>query len=236
MTLPDQEEVVLRDGSTIFVRPIRPTDRPLFLEGMKYISKETWLYRFLMPRDHLEEAELDYLLSPDGVTHLAIGAAAPKPDGSQDPVAVARYVVMEDQGHVAECAILVVDHWQGRGVGRVMGERLMQAARDRGVRAFHCEILLGNDRMKTLLRRLAPDAHSHVVGSHVIFRVPLVPGALDEFAEPELDAEGGSTGGGEKKPKRLDWASWTGRWKVSMFWRSKEAEGGEEEADAGEAP
>ena len=230
----DEEDVALPDGTTIVVRPIRPSDRPLFLEGMKHISPETWLYRFLMPRDHLEEKELDYLLSPDGVTHFAIGAASRSPDGAMGPVAVARYVVMEDTEHVAECAILVVDHWQGRGVGRALGERLMAAARAQGLKAFHCEILLENHRMKALLRRLAPDAHSHVVGSHAIFRVPLVPGALEEFAEPDLappeatelpEGSAAEADAGEKKGRMRDWASWTGRWKVRMFWRSRDEEG-----------
>ncbi len=235
MPPPDEEEVVLADGTSIYVRPIRPSDRPLFLEGMKYISPETWLYRFLMPRDHLEEAELDYLLSPDGVTHFAIGAASLTEDGVQGPVAVARYVVMEGTEHVAECAILVIDSWQGRGVGRAMGERLMAAARERGIRAFHCEILLENDRMMALIRRLAPDSHSHVVGSHAIFRVPLVPGALDAFAEPVLEDEAATAPPTEKESKgpRLDWASWTGRWKVAMFWRSRDAT---EDPESAEAP
>ena len=115
--LPEEEEVVLRDGSVIVVRPIRPSDRDLFLEGMKHISPETWLYRFLMPRDHLEEAELDYLLSPDGVTHFAIGAASRREDGTMGPVAVARYALMPDTQSVAECAILVIDPWQGGASG-----------------------------------------------------------------------------------------------------------------------
>lgn len=232
MSAPDEEEVVLTDGTSIYVRPIRPSDRPLFLEGMKSISPETWLYRFLMPRDHLEEAELDYLLSPDGVTHFAIGAASLSEDGVQGPVAVARYVVMEGTEHVAECAILVIDAWQGRGVGRALGERLMAAARERGIRAFHCEILLENEGMMALLRRLAPDSHSHVVGSHAIFRVPLVPGALDAFAEPVLEDDAAATPTPEKESKgpRRDWASWTGRWKVAMFWRSRDASEGPDEA------
>ena len=158
------------------------------------------------------------------------------------PVAVARYALMPDTQSVAECAILVIDPWQGRGVGRALGERLMAAARERGIHAFHCEILLENHRMKSLIRHLAPDARSHVVGSHAIVRVPLVPGALDAFAEPALQPPDGDDAE-EPRGRLRDWASWTGRWKVRMFWQSRDEDdtedaaggAGENEGEADEA-
>ncbi|MFV1958887.1 MAG: N-acetyltransferase family protein [Planctomycetota bacterium] len=168
-----EEAVVLADGQTIFVRPIRPTDRPLFLEGMKHLSPRTWLYRFLAPRDHLEAAELEYLTHPDGTTHFALGACTRDGAGREGPVAVARYARLPQRPDTAECAILVVDAFQGRGVGRLMGERLMETARARGVESFHCVVLLENERMTHLIRSLAPAAQSHVDGSHLVFRVPL---------------------------------------------------------------
>lgn len=168
-----EAEVRLRDGGTIYVREVEPRDRPLFVEGARLLSPETWRARFLMPRDHLEAEELDYLTRPDGRAHVAIGAVTRDADGREQPVAVARYLLIPDEDGIAECAILVVDAHQGRGVGRAMAERLMAEGRARGVTEFRCEILPENEPMKRLLACIAPGAAKRLVGSVLHVRVPL---------------------------------------------------------------
>jgi GNAT superfamily N-acetyltransferase len=49
---------------------------------------------------------------------------------------VARYVREPGNPQVAEAAIVVVDEWQRRGVGRQLISRLAQRAADEGIRCF----------------------------------------------------------------------------------------------------
>jgi RimJ/RimL family protein N-acetyltransferase len=163
----------LRDGGTIHVRDVHPGDRHLFVEGGRRLSPWSWRARFLMARDHLEEAELDYLTQPDGVSHVALGAVTRDAEGREGPVAVARYLLIPDEGGAAECALVVVDDHQGRGVGRLMAELLLARARQHGVTEFHCEVLRDNEPMKKLLRTLAPDTRSRLVGSVLQLRIPV---------------------------------------------------------------
>jgi RimJ/RimL family protein N-acetyltransferase len=162
-----------RGGMTIVVRHVQPADRALFVEGQAYLSADTWRARFLMSRDHLEEAELDYLTHPDGLRHVALGACRRDVVGKEHPVAVARYLLIPDEDGIAECAIVVVDEYQGRGFGRIMAQALLDAARQRGVKEFRCEVFADNLRMLHLIRRLVPASTSHLVGSLLHIRVPI---------------------------------------------------------------
>lgn len=40
-----EESLDLRDGTRIHIREVQPSDRPLFEEGIKHLSPESWLFR-----------------------------------------------------------------------------------------------------------------------------------------------------------------------------------------------
>ena len=68
------EHVVLRDGSEVLIRAVRPEDKPLFVEGWSQLSDESVYRRFLQPRDPLSVSELAFFTEIDHVDHEAIGA------------------------------------------------------------------------------------------------------------------------------------------------------------------
>ena len=143
------ELVVLRDGSEVLVRPVRPEDKPLFVAGWAEMSDETVYRRFLQPRDALSVAELALFTELDHVDHEAIGALA---DGRG--VGVARYVRDIERPHVAEAAVVVVDAWQGRGLGGKLLRRLCARATENGIRVFTATLLASNEAMLSLLGSL----------------------------------------------------------------------------------
>jgi acetyltransferase len=71
-----------------------------------------------------------------------------------EPIGVARYVRLAAGGDTAEAAIAVVDHMQARGVGRLLLADLCDAARERGIRRFRGEIMLGNEAVVGLLHEV----------------------------------------------------------------------------------
>jgi GNAT superfamily N-acetyltransferase len=143
------ELVVLRDGSEVLVRPVRPEDKPLFVTGWTELSDESVYRRFLQPRDVLSVDELALFTELDHVDHEAIGALA---DGRG--VGVARYVRDAARPHVAEAAVVVVDAWQGRGLGGKLLRRLCARASENGIRVFTATLLASNDTMLSLLASL----------------------------------------------------------------------------------
>src|SRR5258705_12349999 len=99
--------VTLRDGRTVFVRPITPASKPLIAAAMARLSPETSRRRFFTPRFQLSEAELDRMTALDGINAFALGAVAHPSPGATRGVGVARYARDEDDPRTAEVAILV---------------------------------------------------------------------------------------------------------------------------------
>jgi len=82
-----------------------------------------------------------------------LALAALDPDGRDEIIAVVRYV-QEAGGERAEYAALVEDRCQGFGLDLALTSRLIEAARDRGIRFLYALVTPGNDRMLRLLRGL----------------------------------------------------------------------------------
>ena len=59
-------------------------------------------------------------------------------------IGIVRFLRFEQDPARAEVAAMVVDAFQGRGLGRLLLLRLIEAAWERGVRAFHCELAKTN--------------------------------------------------------------------------------------------
>ena len=68
-------------------------------------------------------------------------------------IAVGRYAPNAD-GDTAEFALAVADAWQGKGLGRLLLERLREEARKAGYRALYGTILQANHDMLDLAARL----------------------------------------------------------------------------------
>lgn len=142
---PHYREVVhLRDGTLVEIRCIRPSDRELLREGFEQLSPQSRYRRFFSAKDQLTDAELSYLTECDGVDHFALGAAALDDAGREAPAGVARFVRSADDPERAEAAVAVVDHYQNRGIGTLLFQRLIAAARERGITYFCADVLADN--------------------------------------------------------------------------------------------
>jgi RimJ/RimL family protein N-acetyltransferase len=123
-------------------RHIRPDDKGRLAAGLARLSPESRHKRFLMPKPRFSSAELRYLTEIDGFDHVAIVAVS-----ATDPdvfYAVGRFVRLRDDPETAEVAIVVADALQGQGLGRELGRRLADLARERGVRRFTATLLGDN--------------------------------------------------------------------------------------------
>jgi RimJ/RimL family protein N-acetyltransferase len=148
------EPVVLADGAHILIRPIEPSDARELEAGFEHLGAVSRYRRFLTPIDHLSDRQLTYLTHVDHITHealLAIDIA------TGEEVAIARFV--RDPEHLirAEVAIVVADHWQGRGVGGALADRLRDRARSVGIERVTARMLIGNRGGRRLLDRIADE-------------------------------------------------------------------------------
>ncbi|MCA9679755.1 MAG: GNAT family N-acetyltransferase, partial [Myxococcales bacterium] len=184
-----REDVRLRDGTEVVLRPIRADDKAKLLEGFARLSPDARYMRFHGVKTALTDDELRYLTELDGVRHFALGAVRRDPDGEERGVGVARYVQLDGEPGVAEAAITVVDDMQGKGLGGLLFMRLCAAAAERGVQRFRCEVLGSNNVMQDLLRHLGTAAKAHVEAGVVTIELGL-PGVPADHppAEPPRES------------------------------------------------
>ena len=162
----------LADGRSLQFGPITRASRPLIERAVAELSPLTSYRRFFTVRYRLSDAELDALTDLDGVDRFGVGASIRDATGARG-VGVARFVRDRARPHVADLALLVVDAFQGVGVGRTLLARLASAALARGIDTFRGMVLVDNTPMLRLLRVLAPDLRLSRVDDYYDVEVPL---------------------------------------------------------------
>lgn len=177
------EDFDVRDGQRLRMRPLVGSDKQKLVDGLLHLSPQSRYFRFFTEKTRFTEAELAYLTEVDGNHHYALGVAHLRPDGTEgDGVAVGRFVRLPDVPDVAEAAIAVVDEMHARGIGRRLLERLIEAARARGVRAFRMEFLSLNRPMQDLLESVSPGATFVGDGPVVVAEFPIDDGLSSEVS------------------------------------------------------
>jgi GNAT superfamily N-acetyltransferase len=145
------ENVRLRDGAHVLVRAVRPDDKPLFVAGFERLSEESRYLRFMGYKKLLSVRDLEFFTELDHADHEAIGAIDPF---TGEGLAVARYMRLAHDRSSAEAAVAVIDAWQGRGLGSVLLERLVERAREHGIERFEATLFTDNRAMLTLFQRI----------------------------------------------------------------------------------
>jgi acyl-CoA synthetase (NDP forming)/ribosomal protein S18 acetylase RimI-like enzyme len=145
-----EADVLLRDGRTAHIRPIRPDDADLLVDFYSRVSDQSKYYRFFSPMPHLSERDVARFTQVDHVRRvafvmllsermIALGSYEGRASDDADP--------SSPPAEVAEVAFLVEDAQQGRGIGQLLLEHLAQAGRERGIERFVAEVLPDNQRM-----------------------------------------------------------------------------------------
>jgi len=178
----------LRDGTRVVLRLVRPDDRDLLRRGFERWSAESRYARFFSAKTHLTDDELTYLCDVDQESHFALGAT--REGDASAGVGIARFIRLPEHdgglgGPVtAEAAIAVADDMHGQGLGRILLERLVAAAGERGIERFRCEVLGTNAGMKHLIEKVAPVRTTEV--SHGVMSIDFdVPATVTDQAGEE---------------------------------------------------
>ncbi|TMR95181.1 GNAT family N-acetyltransferase [Nonomuraea basaltis] len=163
-----EADVVLADGGTAHVRPIRPADADRLRSFYSRLSDESIYFRFFGPRPRLSDRDVERFTNVDYVSRVALIATI-----GTEMVAVIRYD-RTGPGE-AEVAFLVEDAHQGRGVASVLLEHLAATAREHGIERFIADVLPANMRMMGLLRQAGYTAQSQFADGVVRMTLDLTP-------------------------------------------------------------
>jgi GNAT superfamily N-acetyltransferase len=86
---------------------------------------------------------------------------------------VARALRRPDDRASAEAAVVVIDDWQGRGLGSVLLARLAERARDHGIERFSAMLLADNRAMLAMFDHLGEVRVLRVEGGAMEIEVSL---------------------------------------------------------------
>ncbi|MEO0082494.1 MAG: GNAT family N-acetyltransferase [candidate division WOR-3 bacterium] len=146
-----EARATLKDGTAIFIRPIKPTDEPQMRDLFYSFSKDTVFYRFFSYLKAMPHEKLSKFVNVDYESEMAIVAAL-KHAGEEKLIGSARYYIDKATG-LAEYAIEVQDDFQNRGVGTALFNHLIKVAKMKGVRGFVGYVLDTNTRAYRLLTK-----------------------------------------------------------------------------------
>jgi ribosomal protein S18 acetylase RimI-like enzyme len=133
--------VELRHGRGLLVRPLRRGDVETVVAVFDRLGEQSRRRRFLAPKQHLDERDLQALTVVDARHHALVAYV----EGDARPVAIARLV---RDGSSAEIAVAVADDHQQRGIGSALTHELIADAR--------AALVSGDNRAAVaLLRRVA---------------------------------------------------------------------------------
>lgn len=162
---PDEwESRVAWQGQTLLLRPIRPEDEAAHQAFLDAVTADDLWLRFFQAPHRLSHDELARLTQIDYEREMAFIAV----DAAQQTLGVAR-LVRDPDNTEAEFAVLVRSDLQGRGLGRLLMQRLLDYATARGTQRIVGDVLRENHGMLSLAKALgfemSADAHDPV---HVV--------------------------------------------------------------------
>lgn len=140
----------LRDGSAVEVRALRPGDEADMLTALEQASAQALQRRFFVMKRHFSDKERAFFMDIDFKNHVALVALA-EDAGRRTIVGGGRYIVFEPGR--AEMAFMVIDAWQGRGIGSVLMRRLVTIATEAGLKELMAEVLPENEAMLNIFRK-----------------------------------------------------------------------------------
>jgi acetyltransferase len=143
----------LHNGTRVTLRAIRPEDEPLITALHATLTEKTIRMRFFSLVKSLTRDSLIRLCHLDYAREMAL-VAERRDEGSHAQIlGVSRYY-MHPETRAAEFAVVVTDQYQGQGLGEHLMQRLIEVARDRGVKKLIGLVLRDNAGMLTLARQL----------------------------------------------------------------------------------
>ena len=156
---PNQYESdwLLEDGTPVLLRPMRPEDETLVEELLENCSDETLYFRYFHLIKSFPHSFLIRFTQNDYDREIGL-AAFGVPPSPEVMMGVGRLVMTPDRG-AAEFAVIVADPWHGKGLGEKLISRVIEIARDNGVKSLWGEVLAGNVPMLGLVKKTGFTLH-----------------------------------------------------------------------------
>ena len=172
-------DVVLRDGSTVRVRAMRPEDEGLLFALFKSLSADSrWLRFMSAASDSALAAEAHREASVDYCRKFGLIALT----GAEDRIVGHAFytAISEDR---AEVAFAIADDYQRRGLATILLVLLAEVAAANSIQVFEAETLSSNTAMLNVFRESGFPTKITVAAGELLVRFPTspTPEAIEKF-------------------------------------------------------
>ena len=160
--------VILRDGSTAFIRPVEPEDAALLIAFKDNLSEESLRRRFQgivtteaflkammldnTTRENAGENAREHTGGNAGENTGENAALIVLSGNPEQPSIIAHGEYILEKAATAEVAFLVKDEYHGKGLGTLLLERLAMIASRHGIQHFFAETEYKNHKMVDVFR------------------------------------------------------------------------------------
>ncbi|MEV5408806.1 GNAT family N-acetyltransferase [Thermopolyspora sp. NPDC052614] len=167
-TVPDECDVLLRDGGIAHLRPLRADDREALHRLVESTSERSAFLRFFSGGRATAHAYVDRITGPGYAGRALVALMRGR------LVAVAEYIPGPSGGD-ADVGILLDDSVHGHGLGTLLLEHLAVSAAASGVRELVADVLAENRTMIRVLRDLGLSVEQRYADGQMRIRVILEP-------------------------------------------------------------
>lgn len=156
----DLEERVELAGSALLIRPIRPEDGERLHAFYENATAADMRLRFFMARREVPHSELARYSQIDYDREMTFIVLAPPDSQGRQPMVGEVRAVADPDNAKAEFAIQIASAWQGKGLGRLLMDKLIRYLREHGTAEVAGQCLPENTGMAALARRAGFEVHS----------------------------------------------------------------------------
>ncbi len=157
------QQALLRNGTPVLIRAIRPDDRQRIIDAFHKLEPETIYTRFFSAKKSLSEADLSRIDASDFVHAVALVATIGE-GADEIIIGGGAYTVLDRPGEppTAELSFTIEEDYQGQGLSGLFMRLLTQIGRERGICRFEAEVLEGNTPMLKVFQRSGLPMHSRI--------------------------------------------------------------------------
>jgi acetyltransferase len=145
-----------KDGSPLVIRPIRPEDEPLMVKFHQNLSESSLQYRYFTPlkaNGRITHERLARVCFNDYDREIALVGERKAPGtGEAEIIGLGRLGKVHGRDE-AECAIVISDAWQRRGLGTQLLKMLVQIGRIEKLARITARIRPENQPMQEVCRK-----------------------------------------------------------------------------------
>jgi len=165
----------LRDGTIVTLRELREDDRGMLEGFVDQLSEETIYFRFLAAGINRQVIVDQLSPRPGAFSLVAVRGEA----------IVGHVAYFKSQTEAAEIGVLILDSYQGKGLGTRLIESIARAANVKGVTMFEAIVGWNNTRMIRMVRSMGFPTSEKVEPDLIRIRFPtsIDPVSLAEFQE-----------------------------------------------------